>query len=113
MRAHGRDVPEDGLQAAQSITATALGFERDVACVWGDDFERSEADFRRGQDDGNVHDHWMCDDDNVVLRRVDSNVSTASEEFVARAIGPGTELFVVLVLWVVGAHGLFFGSVRD
>ena len=107
MHASKRDVPEDGFKAAQSITAAALGIERDVACVWGDDGVRSEADLKLGQDDGRVHDHWMCDNENVVLRSPHGSSFGTKGRALAHAIGPGSEFLAAFVLFMAGGLGLF------
>lgn len=106
-RAGKRDIPADGLKAAQSITASVIGFERDVRCVWGDDGERSEADRALGEDDGREHDHWMCDDDDVVLRSPHGCRLGTTGRTLSTVIGPGTEILVILGLLVAGGIGIF------
>ena len=107
MLASKRDVPGDGLEAAQTLSASFLGFERSIICTWGDDGEHSEADRRAGQDNGAVHPHWMCDSDRVSLRRTVDFSPTSSEERLATVVGTGTELLVALALCAAGGLGIF------
>ena len=108
MHAHERDIPEDGFKAAQSMTASILGFERDVECVYGDDGVRSEADRSLGQDDGAMHLHWMCDDDKVALRSASGGYEAGSNAAIlAEKIGPGMEFIVILIAWALGISGLY------
>lgn len=102
-----RNIEGDGFDPQQSMTATILGYDRDIVCTWGDDGVRSEADRRLGQDDGQVHDHWMCDAGNVVLRPRAGQEPSGKYEGLARMIGPGTEILSVLALWLIGGVGLF------